>query len=61
MVLTVVTSSFASVAFGAEGSVVSAAKINEINQQIQQKGAHWQAKETWVSKLSPTELKRMLG
>jgi hypothetical protein len=45
----------------ADDSVLNAGKINEINQQIQKSGAQWRAKETWVSKLSQTDFKRMLG
>ncbi len=45
----------------AEDSVITKAKIQEINQLIKQKGAHWVAKENWVSRLSKSEIKRMLG
>jgi C1A family cysteine protease len=45
----------------AEDSIVNAAKVQQINQIIQAKGAQWKAKETWVSKLSPNDLRRMLG
>jgi C1A family cysteine protease len=42
-------------------SLVDAVKVQEINQTIQQKGAKWQAKENWVSRLSQSEVRRMLG
>ena len=45
----------------AEESVVNTAKVQEFNQQIQKQGANWKAGETWVSKLSAKDLKRMLG
>ena len=40
---------------------ITPATIKAFNQQIEKSGAHWQAGETWVSKLSKKELKRMFG
>jgi len=35
--------------------------VNNLNRIIRQKGAHWQAKESWVSRLSHDQIHRMLG
>jgi C1A family cysteine protease len=45
----------------AEAPVVDAAKVKEYNKKNKEKGAHWEAKETWVSKLSQKNLQRMFG
>ena len=51
----------ASASVSVANSVMNTVKIEELNKQIQMKGVQWKAKATWVSELSRSELKRVLG
>ncbi len=43
------------------GSSVMGTDLEEIKRAIRKKGAKWEAAETWISKLSPEERRRLLG
>ncbi len=43
------------------GSSVMGTELEEIRKAIREKGAKWEAADTWISKLPPQERKRFLG